>query len=181
MIRPTRRAAAPHRPTKWCRRNFLDLVQDEANLVVGDGFVLCPITTAIDTIQDVTIFNTRIIGSLRRTAVTADLSCMWVLAIQKFNFSTGVVLQFVNPYNTDALSSQDIMGMGFLDCPPTVLNDVNTPLVNREGKAFEINVKAQRKLNRNTHTLVLTIASRSAGDVDGVLSAEVVTSTLMKF
>jgi len=170
------------RPTKWCRQFFNDSVQDETNLVIGDGLVLCPITTAIDSQEDITCETVKVVGSIRRiSSFDADLKCMWIMAMQKFDASTGNALQVVNPFDEIALSSQDIMGFGFLPVPPVLQNGVDTFVVNQESIPFAFDVKAKRKLKRNTNTVMLTFASQAAAGADSRLSVDVATSMLMKF
>jgi len=167
-------------PTKWCRQAGIDVVQDEANLVIGDGITLCPITTAIDTMGDITSKTVRITGAVTRALATSDdIKLMWVVALQKFDLATGVALQVINPWNQNDLASQDIMGFGFLSTPPIVLDSADVQEVNRESIAFDMHVKAMRKLDRNTHTVVLTFASSAGGDPDGVFSIRWATSLLM--
>ena len=171
------------RPTKWCRQHFTDLVQDETNLVIGDGLSLCPITTAIDSQADITCDALRITGSVARaTATDIHLALMWIVALQKFDVSTGNMLQVVNPFDELDLSSQDIMGFGFLNVPPVLLiPSTDVTEVNREAKAFDIVVRAKRKLKRNTHSVVLTLASQGNAGTDNHIEVKLATSLLMKW
>jgi len=168
--------------TKWCRRSFTDSVQDQSNLVIGDNLTLCPITTAIDSQQDIVSKAIRITGSVTRKAIAAtDQSVMWIVALQKFDITTGNMLQVVNPYDVDSLASQDIMGFGFLDVPGLYVNGAGSDSVSGRAVAFDIHVKAMRKLERNTHTVSLTFASNGAGANDDQVFIRVVTSLLMKW
>jgi len=169
--------------TKWCRQFFFDSMKDESNLVVGDGLVLCPITTAIDSQADIVVKTVRVVGSIFRLAVSdVDLRCMWIMASQKFDVATGNALQVVNPFDELALSSQDIMGFGFLPIPPVVLlPSTDAPAVNRQSFAFDIHVKAKRKLNRNTNTIMLTFATQGTSTADGIARVTVATSLLMEW
>jgi len=172
------------RPTKWCRQHFTDVIQDENNLVSTDMLVLCPITTAILDQADITAGNPiRIVGALNRAQPsTAEITCMWIVALQKFDFATGVFLQVVNPFDDNALSSHDIMGFGFLDVPPVVLTpSTDAVKINSQSIAFDITVGVARKLKRNTHSIALTFASKSVGNTDNVLAVELVTSVLLKW
>ena len=185
MTRRRRHFANPtrKRPTKWCRQFFSDFVKDESNLVVGDGLGLCPITTAIDSQEDIVSDTIKIVGSVTRNLSSGgDTSLMWIVAKQKFDVSTGNMLQVVNPYDELALSSQDIMGFGFLEVPATMLipsTDAHT--ANRRAVPFQIHVKAKRSLERNTNSIILTFASQTGGDTDSVVLVRVATSMLMKF
>ena len=170
------------RPTKWCRQFFTDLVQDETNLLTSDVLSLCPITSAIDSQADIVSDVIKIRGTIFRiTNADENLRVMWIVAMQKFDVATGVMLQVVNPFDELDLSSQDILGFGFLPVPPVILQADNNPVPSRGSEVFEIDVKAKRKLKRNTHAMVLTFASQGSSGGDGIVQVVLTTSMLMKW
>ena len=168
--------------TKWCRQFFVDPIKDETNLVVTDPLVLCPVTTAIDSQSDIVAKTVIIEGAINRLlSSNVQQTCMYVVALQKFDFTSGVMLQVINPYSESDLASQDILAVGFLPVPPIVILADDSATVDRRSHPFHIHVKTKRKINRNTQTLTLTLASEGEGTVDSVLNARVATSLLMKW
>ena len=179
---PRNARPARKRHVKWCRTEFNALVPSDAALDVDDPFVLCTITTAIADAQDITVSGIRIAGSVSRNTVDRnDVSLAYVVALQKFDFGTGNLLQVVDPWSDVSLASQDILAMGQLPVPAIVLDELGVRQLSGEAIPFEINVKAQRKLQRNTHTITLTYASTSEGPSDQILRVRSISSLLMKF
>jgi len=172
------------RPVKWCRTLIDETVQDRGNLVVGDVHPLCPITTAVDGQEDITVSNIRIAGAVTRSSnlAVAETVLAWIVLKQKFNFTTGAAIQVINPFTINVLARQDIMGLGYLSVPPVVINGFDgVDELSGESIAFDINIKAQRKLNRNTDGIAIWFASATSTGGDGIVSVRCTTSMLMKF
>ncbi len=107
----------------------------------------------------------------------------WAIVKMQINVSTGEPVQIFNPFNSVDLERQDILGMGHLAVPPTILQADNTIVTERSNTVTEINIKVGRRLLRNTQALFLWTAStdESAPGTDNAFQIIGSIRTLMKF
>ena len=102
----------------------------------------------------------------------------WAITSSRLIVGTGTPVQTFDPWDSEHLERQDILGMGHLPCPPTTLNSADVFGVNRETMVTDIHIKVGRKLHRNTNNLFLWVVGNTTDDQFGF---NLTMRTLMKF
>lgn len=181
MPRSARPRRAAKRPTKWCGQIHNALVPDNGSLAVADGNALCRETSANSDNPDPLAGWVKGQISLSRVS-TGDINPAVAWAIVLMRTAAGGALapiQVFNPFGLEEMEIQDILGMGYCEIPPTVLNGADAHVINRQATVTNINIKVGRRLLRNRNNLFFWIASEGA--TDNAYHAIASFRTLMKF
>ena len=182
MPRTVRRVTRSRkRQTKWC--GFADghTIPNAATLGVADGDPICPATTSKTDQADPLVGWCRGSLSVSRIGIgEVNPAVMWAVVMGRVVPTSNQAIQTFNPFLTEDLERQDILGMGAVAVPPTVLipsSDVN--VANRGSLTTEINIKVGRRYHRNLNQLFLWVVA--AGAEDNAYQVQVVIRSLMKF
>ena len=182
MPRSARRNSAPRRkrPTKWCSAVSFSPVPIVSALAVGDAIPLCDPTTSVLEQADPVVGWCRGSITIGRSGVSDPAPAIaWAIVVQRLDIGLSTPTQVFNPWATDDLERQDILGMGHCDIPPAVLTSGDARVTSHSGMVTNINVKVARKLPRNTNNLFLWVVA--LGAEDNAFSAQTTVRSLMKF
>ncbi len=183
MPRRIKRTVRRKRPTKWCATVLKGQIPDSDSIILADAINLCPGTTAINDQADPVVgwcrgylSVSRLLGSMPTCAVS------WAIVKMQTD-SAGVPVQIFNPFDLNDLERQDILGLGHMVVPPTVLTAGDVVQTQRGNSVTEINIKVGRKVLRNNQSLFLWTAStdESAPGTDNAFQLIASIRTLMKF
>ena len=164
---------------KWCGAHSDATVKNSTNVIVSDAIPLCEITTAVNDQADPTVGWCRGSISLARVGTTEDTpSIAWAIVMMRIDVGGSDPVQVFNPFDAPNLERQDILGMGHIPAPPTIIESTDDRLVDHSSRVVDVNIRVGRKLHRNTNNLFLWIVSQSA-NVE--FQAEATIRTLMKF
>ena len=183
MPRSVRRTirTARRRQTKWCASSSVSVIANQGGLAVADAVPLCISTTANADSPDPLVGWCRGSISLSRIGVSEiNPAVAWAIVMGRTVPGGVTPLQVFNPFDGDDLERQDILGMGHLPVPATVLipsSDANR--VSREATVTEVAIKVSRRYHRKSNQLFLWLVA--AGTEDVAYEATSTIRTLMKF
>jgi len=174
------RTRVAKRATKWCAVSAVIPVPNQAGLAIADGIPLCPNSISSADQADPLIGWCRGSLSLSRSGVgEVNPVVAWAIVMMRLDPGTTTLQQVFNPFDTDHLERQDILAMGHIAVPPTVLSSGDVATIARASTVSEITCKVGRKFHRNANMLTLWIVAGGAEDVGYEVTGTI--RSLMKF
>ena len=174
------RVVSRKRQTKWCGAVLAASVPAQTDLVVGDATKLCgDFPDQVDYPDPLVGWVKGQISLSRILTGEINAAVAWAVVLMRTDVGTTNASQVFEPFSSDHLERQDILGMGFCAVPPVVLNAADASVINRGATVTPINIKVGRRLHRNTNNLFLWMAS--IGATDNSFQSVGTFRTLMKF
>ncbi len=180
-----RSVSRPKRKTKWCSATVNGGIPRKTLLAIGDGVPLCTTTTAVIDQADVVVGGVR--GQISITKVKHDDDnpvVAWAIVLGRTGGSADVnPIQVFDPFDTNDLERQDILGMGMCNLPQGILTSADVMISSQEAMVTDVHVKTSRKLLRNWNNLffwIVSDAGATAGS-DDAYRVQASFRTIMKF
>jgi len=174
----------PRRPTKWVSSQIVGPIPDQSTLVVADGIPMTVPTTESVNQPDPTVVSVRGQIAVHRATPGADMIVIaWAIVLMRLDVGTAAAVQIFNPFLTSELDRQDILGMGFVESPASLLNSADARASDFSSKVVEVNVRTSRIVQQNTNNLFFWISSadQMGAGSDGAFNVRASFRTLLKF